>query len=100
MEVQSHMPRRLVIILKALSALTLLEGLAGLFGIAMTLTVETFFVHGELHISRVILYAMASANLGFNVVLFFAGTLLWKLQRKGLFVLVWCLIAEILYFLT
>src|SRR5207302_959765 len=49
--------------------------------------------------SRPLLFVMAAINLVFEILLFVAGAFLWKLQRRGLFLLVCTLIGEVVYFM-
>ena len=105
MDAQAPMPKRLRIIFRVLAALTLLEGLAGLYGVALDIFMVPFVMeythkmeHSYVH-SMLLLFLMAAINLVFEALLFVAGTFLWKLQRKGLFLLVCTLLGEIAYFM-
>lgn len=103
-EQEISMPRRLRVIFRALSVLTSLEGAFGLLLTAMTMlvfpfvrpTLEDIVAHPYSH-SALLLYAMALANVAFDVMLAIASVLLWKLQRRGLFLVVCTLLAEATY---
>lgn len=81
--------------------LTLLEGLAGVIltiaGLPLNWAafhkVVPQFAHAVL-----LTYFVGLINLAFAVTLFIAGTLLWMLRRRGLFLVAWTLVAEIVYF--
>ena len=100
------MPRRLRIIFRALSAITLLESIFGVLLTALAMfsfpfiraTLEKNVVHP--HHPALVFYTMALANVGFSVVLVIASVFLWKLQRRGLFLLACTLLAETLYFIS
>jgi hypothetical protein len=99
-------PRRLRTVFRVLSLVSSLEGAFGLFLTAIMMLVfpfaksglENVVTHSDSH-STLLLYMMALTNAAFDVALLIAGALLWKLQRRGLFLLVCTLLAEAAYFL-
>jgi hypothetical protein len=48
--------------------------------------------------TTLLLYLMTLTNVAFDVQLLIASIFLWKLQRRGLFLLVYTLLAETFYF--
>ena len=105
MDAEFSMPKRLRIIFRVLAAVTLLEGLIGLYGVAFDMSIVPLTLEymkhtqGSYVYSRPLLFLMAAINLVFEVLLFFAGAFLWKLQRRGLFLLVCTLLGEIVSFI-
>jgi hypothetical protein len=100
------MPKRLNIIFRVLSVLTSAEAVFGLLFTAMMMlvfpnvrtTLENRVVHPYLR-PVLVMYLMALANVAFNVALVIASIFLWKLQRRGLFLLSCTLLAEAIYFM-
>lgn len=100
------MLRRVHVTFRILSVVTLLQGLAGLVAAALDLYTLPFnsrivgkWADHPAHLVS-ILYLMAYLNLAFAIMLLVAGTLLWKLRRKGLLTLVSTLVIELIYFLS
>ena len=79
MDAEFSMPKRLRIIFRVLAALTLLEGLIGLYGVAFDMSIVPLTLEymkhtqGSYVYSRPLLFLMAAINLVFEVLLFFAG---------------------------
>lgn len=106
LEAQTPMPRRLRTIFRILSVVTLLEATVGLFWIGLQMSVLAFhreaafnFPGGPYPHLESLVYLMTSANLLFIGTLIAAAILLWKLRRRGLFLLAWTLLIECAYFL-
>jgi hypothetical protein len=101
-DMQVPMPKRLRMIFRVLSAVTLLEGLGGIYSVAADISIVPItlklmqrpYIH-----STWLLFPMAAMNLLFVVILFVAGAFIWKLQRRGLFLLACTLLAELVYFI-
>ncbi len=100
------MTRRLKIILRILSVVTLLEATAGLFWFGLEMYVLAFHREAAFNLPggpyphlESLVYLMTSADLLFIATLIVAAILLWKLQRRGLFLLAWTLFVECVYFL-
>jgi len=101
-------PRRLRVIFRVLSVLTLLEGFVGFLIAADGIATDVINYKAlqqlngqQTHPSALrLLYFLASANVVFNLVLLYAGGLLWKLKRRGLLVLIYVLAIEFFYILV
>jgi hypothetical protein len=101
MDAQAQMPMRLMAIFRVLSVLTLLEGLAGVVLTIVRLPMDWMMLQkmaNPVPHSTLLIYLIALVNLAFAVTLVVAGTLLWMLRRRGLFLVSWTLVAEIAYF--
>ena len=104
---ESETPRRLRAIFRVLSVLTLLEGFVGLLIASDTVATGPInyralqHLDGQTHAPALrLLYFLASANVVFNLALFYAGGLLWKLKRRGLLALIYVLVIEFVYILV
>jgi len=96
-----QIPGRLRAIFRVLSVLTLVEGGAGFLLAAFNIiavpfyykTLEKLLGHPYSHSSS-LLYLIGFAGLLFDLMLLAAGVLLWKQQRRALFLLICVLITE------
>jgi hypothetical protein len=94
------MHRKTSIILRVLAVLTALVALGGFFFVG--LAVPGFFTassafSSELPLFNQVYLGLILVNLTFVALLFVSAFLLWKLQRRGLFLLVLTLCLELLY---
>jgi hypothetical protein len=105
MKDETPIPRRLRSIFRVLSGLTLADGSVGFILAAHNIinvpvdSTEHLVGHPYSHSSS-LLYSIDSANLVLNVMLLAAGALLWKLQRRGLLLLICVLLAEVVFVLS
>ena len=104
---ETETPRRLRVIFRVLSVLTLLEGFVGFLIAADTIATGPInyralqHLDGQTHAAALrLLYFLGSANVALNLVLLYAGELLWKLKRRGLLVLIYVLAIEFFYILV
>lgn len=105
---EAVLPRRLRAIFRTLSVLTLLEGFVGFLIAADSIASGpmTYRALQQLNGQQTypsslrLLYFLASANVVINLVLLYAGRLLWKLKRRGLLVLIYVLAIEFFYILV
>ena len=107
MNEETILPKRVRLIFRTLSVLTLLVGLVGFLIAADSIATGPIYyralqhLHGQTHPSALrMLYFLASANVVFNLALLYAGGLLWKLKRRGLLVLISLLAVEFFYILV
>lgn len=98
------MPGRLKTIFRILSVATLLEATVGLFWIGLQMFVLAFRREAAFNLPggpyphlETLVYLMTSADLLFIATLLVAAILLWKLRRRGLFLLAWTILAELAY---
>jgi hypothetical protein len=104
---QTPMRQKLRVIFRVLSVITSLESACGLFFTVMAMlvypfvstTLENKLVYPYLH-PRLVMYLMSFANILFDGLLLIAGVLLWKFRRRGLFLLAYTLVAEVVYFIA
>lgn len=97
------MPKKLKLIYQALSLVTLLEGVVGVliagFEIFHVPKIERLLGSKFPHFALAF-YCMDSANLLFNGLLIVAGVLLWRMRRRGLFLLFCTFAVELIYFIA
>jgi hypothetical protein len=98
------MPRKAETLMRVLAVINVLEGAGGLFMVALALdTILGPFrglVPGTRQHAGSAVYAMAFANVAFACLLFISASLLWRLKRSGLLLLLCTLCSEVVYFLT
>src|SRR5260370_37650918 len=107
MNEETQIPKRLRAIFRLLSGVTLAEGSVGFLLAAHNIitvpfdskTLEYLLGHPYSH-SGSLLYLIDSANLLFGLMLLAAGALLWKLQRRGLLLLICVLVTEFIFVLS
>jgi hypothetical protein len=107
MKDETPIPRRLRSIFRVLSGLTLADGSVGfilaahnIINVPVDSTALEYLIGHPYSHSSSLLYSIDSANLVLNVMLLAAGALLWKLQRRGLLLLICVLLAEVVFVLS
>lgn len=104
---ESILPERVRLIFRTLSVLTLIEGAIGFLIAADSFAMSAFYYKSIQHLENQphpstgwSIYIVASAGIAFSLLLLYAGGLIWKLERRGLLVLIYALVAEFVYVLV